>query len=201
MSLGFPEKGNRLAEESRAILQDRNAPQEILLAFTSLLRASTYLTLTQDQYVELRQVAQAGLKIARGSGDQWHVAMFLYWAGQYARLQKQYKQAAQTGEKGLAIAERLGESWLIASFFSLLLGTVEYECGSYLEARRRFEQGLRYFKETGQPWTIAVSYGHLGNVAAALRDFPEAECCYRKRLKIFGESDGQLWETSARCSA
>jgi tetratricopeptide (TPR) repeat protein len=61
---------------------------------------------------------------------------------------------------------------------------VAYDLGEYESAKRYFEQGLAIRKEVGHPWSIAVSLGHLGDVALAQGNGERARRWYQESLEV-----------------
>jgi ATP/maltotriose-dependent transcriptional regulator MalT len=151
-------------------------------------------SLFADDLPKMKQAAQEGLQIARGSQESWWVGRFLFWLGQAAVLQHDYTEARQLGAESQEIAEASGDLWLRGCVSSVVLGEVAYAQGEYADAQRFHQQGLSVFEELGMPWGIARSNFNLGKVALSLNQYKEAKNYYRQSLKYISEI-GQTWET------
>jgi predicted ATPase/DNA-binding NarL/FixJ family response regulator len=191
-SLGFMAKGKAVIEESLAILRRLGSQQDILIPLNSL--CLTLYHFISDDFTEIQQAAQEGLRIASGAGDLWSEGRFLNWLAYSLVMQQQYVEARRIGEESLEIAEETGDLWLRACVRSVSLGDAAYGLGDFAEAKRLYQQALALFEEVGMPWGLGKSNRDLGNVALSAHSYAEAENDYKQSLRFYRQS-GQLFET------
>jgi predicted ATPase/DNA-binding CsgD family transcriptional regulator len=167
------------AEESLAIMQRFDSDEGKMHALFLLCYALGELQHI-DAWIDTQQ---EGLRLAEASHNRRWKAIFLYVGAEIAQHHHDWGQAVDLLNQSMGIAERLGDPRLIA-IFCWRLGLLELQQRHYGEAQWHLERGLNVYQEIDYLWGIAVSYGGLAEVAAALNDFGEARRYFRQKLEL-----------------
>ncbi len=194
-AVGDLEQGKAITGKSLDILRPLgSSSSEDLLA---ALNTQSNLAYNLNELVEMREVAEEGLRLARGLGKPVWLCDCLYWVCVAAVGQGDYETAKCLGEEALRIAQGMGDLSAQGSISTLVLSRVARAFGDYAEARRLAQQGLQCLQESDWYWGIAANHGYLGDIAVALHEFEEAEHHYQQQLRMFSEAGRQMPNTLA----
>jgi predicted ATPase/DNA-binding CsgD family transcriptional regulator len=201
VGMGLPAKGQALAQEGLAFLQEAGNSEEIFLALLSLQLTTNYL----NQPQETRRVSEKAITMARQSGNTWGVARASYELGNFTLSEAENpttsevehrvlcEEAKSVAEECLRLAEECGDLWLRASVSGFFLGNVYHVLGNYAEAKKRYEQSIPLFETVGQSWAIGAVHRLLGLAACGLQDYDTAYQHYMTSLQVFYHN-GQVHE-------
>jgi predicted ATPase/class 3 adenylate cyclase len=139
-------------------------------------------------YDEARERAEAGLRLARTSGDRSGEAQLLTALGCGCAEAEDYSTAQVCLEQSLQIFRELGrqrgESVALGN-----LGEVMGMQGDYGAARAYFEQALRLYRMTGDRRNEGWILGSLGMAAMQLGDYAAARA-YHERAREIARATG-----------
>jgi tetratricopeptide (TPR) repeat protein len=186
----YPE-ARRFLEESLAIYRELGDRWGI----TRTLNAWGHAASEFGRYPEDEIHRLQALKLAKEIDNPMEIAWALGNLGRIARAQGEYARARHFFEQGLAAAKGIGGGIAIGVPLRNGLGNVALALGRYGEARRHYREALAVARGVGLSIGIVDSLSHLGYVALAMREAPEAKQLFCQALQIAAER--QLWEQSS----
>jgi len=194
-----PEPGLRLATALRVYWKDRGHAAEGADALRALLDApaareatplraralatAAHLLQQTGDFALLEHYCEEGLTIARGTGDDYLVALLLRERA-WAKLRTGQPDAGRALiESGLSLARRLGEPYLTA-LLVLAQAEATSAAGDHAGAARHAAEASRLFRQAGDRLRVGVALGNLGYYEVAAGDLDAARRHLAESLDI-----------------
>src|SRR5262249_54363767 len=143
------------------------------------------------------RIAREAVHIAREKDVQWGLGMNLVQLSLCVWRQGDIVQARQIAQECLRECETIGDLWWMAGSAVILLGPIATELKEYNEAVAYFEQSLRWCKEVGGDWGVAISLSNLGTIALLTKDYAGAKSWLQQSLDYFqktGQKSREFYE-------
>jgi len=180
--LDLVEQGYEIAEESVAILEQRNHPVALAFAYDSLGLNAYFL----HRYADEAQALNKMVEIATELDDKWLLAFMLFGQSMVALVQDDYDEARRLAEINLKLYEEVGD--VIGSTMPLIvLGHTALAQSELEEARAFYLRCLKISQKTGFHYAIQTASKYLSKVALSLGKFAEAEKYLFQSLRITKE--------------
>jgi len=140
------------------------------------------------RYPQARELAQAGLEIARALNQSGDMSFALNVLGNAADRTGNLQDAIAFYQQSVTLAREVGEAWDIARSLSSL-GWELYLHGEYDKAQATLDESLALRRQLQDKPGIARTLINLGVMAAEREQFSQAEQYYRESMAIFQELD------------
>jgi len=150
------------------------------------LRWEGLLAINQGDYEVARERLNAGLQLARQTGDRDTLASIFNGLGIARWSQGDYEQARQFCEAGLAIRRELGNQNRIATVLSNL-GNIASAQGDHTAARHFLQESVDTFRNLDDRSGLATTLNNLGVALEALNDYARAHQCYLESIALSRE--------------
>jgi non-specific serine/threonine protein kinase len=155
------------------------------LRIPALLGAGNIAMWVAD-YTAAVSFLQAGLDLARATGDPKAMAAALSTLGIRAAVANDSRQATALAEESLVRAREAGDPWLTA-FGLQALGVVVRMSGDLDRAATLFHDSLALARQVGDKWSMIMVLVNLGGVAQARGDDDSARRAYQESLALSQE--------------
>jgi non-specific serine/threonine protein kinase len=155
------------------------------LCMWALLGAGRLALLAGD-YTTSRSFLQAGLDLARATGDPEGTATALFGLALRAAHTNDSEQATALAEESLVRARESGDAWLVA-YCLQVLGLVARIRGDRERVTTLFRDSLALMRQVGDKWSMVFLLLNLGGVAQAEGDYEPARCAYQEGLAFSQE--------------
>jgi predicted ATPase/class 3 adenylate cyclase len=145
-----------------------------------------------------RAAAEESVRLARQLGDRQLLANSLAVLGMTAGFWGDLDRARAAGGEALALGRELGDTQSLI----LALGTfsiVDQASQTSPESmRKRLAEMLRLARQTGNPWTIALTTLNLARLEAASSSLPEARSLFEESMRLFSQVGDPIQLLGAR---
>jgi tetratricopeptide (TPR) repeat protein len=182
--IGFSEKGKASAEAAIRLFNQHDSPEDRLVAYRNLALSS----MLRGEHETQRQVAEAGLELARklgNRGQEAHSLLQLSFAA--TRVEDDPNAALRPVRQARAILEDLGDQWGVMLSYTSEAGNA-FRTGDYEQAKHWLTQSQALAQAFGSTYYAATCALYLGIVTFKQQDYRQAWDLLRKSLRTFWDA-------------
>lgn len=182
-TLGTPEPGEALAQESLALARKVGNPDEIARALRILGEGAAL----REAYEQARLYFEEAAALEQQTGNVWMRVINLFSLATIARRQGHYERAYALLEECVALSQTLGDPWQLGWMLTQLGWTHLVAQGDLSRAASLAEQGLALVRGVGNRLYYARVLGMLGEIRRQQGKLDEARMLLEEGLAFFKE--------------